>query len=87
MANKNPQGEIPPLGKLKVLEQRALESYNQGDFATFAATYDYFGLSHTDEHALEIGRADPAYRKKYGDVDFQYSGNIGVQGSVRFKAF
>ncbi len=80
--------QICPLGKIKVLEQRALEAYDNGDFVSFAATYDYFGLSHADEHALEIGRADSAaYNKKLSEIDMQYSGNIGISGSIKFKPF
>ncbi len=79
------QREIPPLVKLKVLEQRALESYDKGDFVRFAATYDYFGLTHADEHALEIGRADPSYKTRLSEIDLQYSGNICVQGFIRIN--
>lgn len=75
---------IPPLGKLRVLEQRALEAYQKGNFVTFAATFDYLGLTHADEDALEIGRADPAYRKARSRIDIQYSGNVGLTGGVRF---
>lgn len=79
--------EIHPLGKLRVLENRALEAYNNGDYVTFAATFDYFGLEHSDKDSLDLGRADPNYKKKFNEIDMIYSGNVGFTGGIRIKPF
>ncbi|MDP2925232.1 MAG: hypothetical protein Q8N99_02555 [Nanoarchaeota archaeon] len=79
--------KINPIGKLRILEKIALESYERGDFATFAATYDYFGLTHSDEDALSQGRADPDYWKKYKEIDLRYSSNMGISKSIRIRPF
>lgn len=82
---KDPK-QILPLGKLKILVQRAIEDYGSGNHSDFAAVFDYFGLPHPDVDALEIGRADhTAYNKKLSEVDRQYSGDIGVNGTIRFR--